>query len=446
MFRDESWLIEHNPADAYRGVAVADIDGDGRFEFVVAGRGGANRALKWSDGRLRDVAPRSLADSARPALAIAAADIDGDGSEELYIINEDGLADRLLKRDPKGTWFDLLSRRENQKNFAAGSVAAIDRRGVGRYAFVVAAPGQPLRLLEFGPHGTLVDLAPSLELNANAGFHSVLAAPLLSIHTDLFCSVEGGPNLFFRNRGNGSFEECALRWNLADPSEHARCALAVDANGAGLFGLCLCNREGPHRLFQRQGQEPWKDHATPALAFPSSVETVMAADFDNDGCDELFFNNRGQPNRLFRLEGEIVMLDPGPAAEPERRGTGAAIADIDGDGILELLVAHEDDGPGLALYKSPLAAGHGWLRILPQTRFGAPARGAVVRAEFGGRLRVKTIDGGSGGLGQMEPVAHFGLGRETKVHRVTVTWPDGSSLSFGDPDLNSTYVVPYPRG
>lgn len=444
MFRDESRLIARQQAGHYGGLAVADIDGDGRFEFIVAGR--PNRVLKWSDGRLRDVTPRSLADPAHSTLSIAAADIDGDGSEELYVVSESGSADRLFDRDVNGHWSDLLSRPENRavQSLAATHPAAIDRRGAGRYAFAVASAGQPLRLLELGPHGALVDLAPSLELNA-AGVHSVLAAPLLSDHTDLFCSVEHGPNLLFRNRGNGAFEECGTRLNLADAAEHSNCAVAVDAGGDGRLVLGLCNQEGPHRLFQRQGEGAWRDRATPAFALPSAAETLLAADFDNDGHDEILFNNRGQPNRLFRLGGEIVMIDPGPAAEAERFGTGAAVADIDGDGVLELLIAHADVSPALTLYKSPLAAGHGWLRVLPQTRFGAPARGAAVRAEIGGQTRVKVIDGGSG-LCQMEPVAHFGLGRETRVDRVTVTWPDGSSLSFRDPDLNSTYVVPYPRG
>src|SRR5262249_1750937 len=148
----------------------------------------------------------------------------------------------------------------------------------------------------------------------------------------------------------------------------------------------------------------WKDRATPGFAFPSAVRTVIAADFDNDGRDELFFNNLGEPNRLFRVAAtpgcepggscdfELHMLDPLDALEPEGLGTGAAVAAIDGDGVLELLVAHGESAPQpLSLFRSRAMAGHGWLRVRPLTRFGAPARGAVVRAEFGGRVRAKPI-------------------------------------------------------
>lgn len=53
-----------------------------------------------------------------------------------------------------------------------------------------------------------------------------------------------------------------------------------------------------------------------------------------------------------------------------------------------------------------------WLRVIPRTQFGAFARGAkvvVYTKRSGPHTRI--IDGGSGYLCEMEPVAHFGLGR-----------------------------------
>ena len=62
----------------------------------------------------------------------------------------------------------------------------------------------------------------------------------------------------------------------------------------------------------------------------------------------------------------------------------------------------------------------------------------MVRAEAGGRVRVKGVCG--------EPVAHFGFGPGGRAERVRVTWPDGAELTMRDPDLNCTYTVPYPGG
>jgi hypothetical protein len=331
-------------------------------------------------------------------------------------------------------------------------VAAADRRGVGRYGFAVANAGSPLRLYEVVPDGRLADLAPSVGFDRTAHCRGLLVAPLFGPATDLFCTSEQGPNLLFRNRGDGTFEECAARQRLADAEEHGRGVALVDATGDGRPAVCWGNTDGPHRLMARTADGTWKDRATPGLAFPSAVRTVVAADFDNDGHDELFFNNTAEPNRLYRVipaggEVDVHMLDPSAATEPDGHGTGAAVADVDGDGVLELLVAHGDSAAQrLSLYKSRTAGGNAWLRVVPLTRFGAPARGAAVRAEVAGRVRVKVVCGGSGSLCQMEPAAHFGLGPERRVGRVTVTWPDGAAVTIDDPGVNRTITVPYPRG
>ena len=439
MFHDLSGLIAPNPPARSGGVAVADVAGDGRPAFVVAGGGGPNRVLRWAGGRLVDAAPPLLADPLTRAVAVAAAALDGDGAEELYVTSADG-PDRLFKRHPDGTWVDLLAR---AGRWGGGrSVVALDRRGGGRYGFAVAAPG-PVRLVELAPDGRPIDLAPSLGLDAGAGGWGLLAAPLSAPAPDLLVATDAGHTLY-GSRGDGTFA-AADTLVPAEDDEGGRCLAAVDVGGA--LGLVVAGGDGPTRLLV-PGPGCWRDRATPALAFGSAARAVAAADLDNDGHDELVVVNHGEPNRLFRVwasggrqppDPEVVMLDPGPAADPDGPGVGAAVCDIDGDGVLELLVTQ--DGRPLALYKATAAGGNGWLRIAPRTRFGAPARGAVVRLAAGGRERLKLIDGGGG-----EPVAHFGLGRESHVERVTVTWPDGLELTLPDPDANCTYLVPYPGG
>ena len=64
----------------------------------------------------------------------------------------------------------------------------------------------------------------------------------------------------------------------------------------------------------------------------------------------------------------------------------------------------------------PKGSSNNWLRVVPRTQHGAFARGAKVVAytkESGTHVRI--IDGGSGYLCQMEPVAHFGLGRQART-------------------------------
>jgi hypothetical protein len=457
MFSDASHLFRHNPPALHYGVAVTDVDGDGRSEFVVAGYGCPNRVLRYDGKYLWDIAPRSLADPDRQAIGLAAGDIDGDGQEELYVLTTDtysgpkSYADRLFDHDPTtGQWHDLFSRPENRsvRNLNSGrSVAALDRRGIGRYGFVVANYGRPFRYYESGGDGRLTDLAPPLGLNFTTGGRGLWVGPLVSDRSDLLCINERGTNFLLRNTGLGTFLEIAAEVRLHDPDEHGRGVAVFDADDDGRLDVAWGNWDGPHRLMIRQPDGTFRDRATPAMALPSPVRNVIVADFDNDGYEELFFHNLGEANRLFRrVNSEWRLTDAGDANLPNGLGTGAAVADIDGDGRLELLLAHGESIPQpLGLFRVA-ATDHHWLRVAPKTRFRAPARGALVRLTAGGRTQLRVIDGGSGYLCQMEPVAHFGLGNVSHIESVRVIWPDGANTTIRDPGLRRTIEVDYPGG
>jgi hypothetical protein len=454
MFADLSALIEPNPPTRAYGASVFDADGDGRPEVFVCGFGGPNRVFKWLDGKLRDITPTALADDGKPTLCAAAGDVDGDGREELYVLHSDTysgpkkLADRLWDFAPTGRWVDLFERPQNRaaRNLAAGrSVACVDRRGSGRYGFITASYDRPLKYFELSAEGVLVDIASAIGLDATCGGRGLVVGPLASPRPDVFLTAENGPNRLFRNTGVGTFLEATAAHRLDDAAEQGRGAALLDADGDGRLDVAWGNWDGPHRLMVRRPDGAFKDRATFAMAMPSQIRTVLAADFDNDGCEELFFNNIAEPNRLFRtIPPDWFLGDCGVAVESDLHGTGAVAADFDGDGVLELLVCHGElrDEP-LSLFRAAAPAS-GWLRVAPLTRFGAPARGAVVTLEVAGRTKVRVICGGSGYLCQGEPVAHFGLGELEVVERVGVVWPDGQIAEIAAPRTKQILSVPFP--
>ena len=154
-------------------------------------------------------------------------------------------------------------------------------------------------------------------------------------------------------------------------------------------------------------------------------------------------NNIGEPNKLFKIleNGVFKQINITNALETNGLGTGAAVADIDGDGILELLVSHGESGyQPLTLYKANLKKNN-FLRIKPINIYGAPARGATVTFISNLRVHSKTIDAGSGYLCQMEPVAHYGIRKNEKNIKIKVTWTNGSEDVYKIKSLNETLEI-----
>lgn len=452
MFINKSSLLSDNSSQLYYGIAVTDVDRDGAFELFVAGFGHRNVVLKWQGEAFVDIADDVLADPGRQAIGVAAGDLDGDGQEEIYVLNTDAFqgrkqfGDRLFDWREDG-WHDLFALPQNQDalNLTAGrSVAWVDRNGDGRYGCLLANYGGPIRLYELNGDGMLADMAPEAGLALVTGGRGIVALPLVSERMDIFMANENSPNFLFRNQGDGTFVDIAAISGVSDPDQHGRGIAVLDADGDGRLDLVYGNWEGWHRLCVQFAPGKFRDVASNAMAMPSRIRTVIAADFDNDGHEEIFFNNIGQPNRLFGWRNNQWMALPiGDALEPRGLGTGAAVGDFDGDGRLELVIAHGESGAQpLSLYHS-LANSHAWLRVMPLTAQGAPARGAIITLVADGRTQIRAIDAGSGYLCQMEPVAHFGLGTNPAIESVEIRWLDGKTVRL-HPEANQMITVPYP--
>ena len=448
FFQDISASIKNNQKRLSYGVSVTDFNKDGKFEFVVTGFKFPNLILSHKNGYLENINTNNLfADQTRSTIGVAACDIDNDGFEELYFLNTDTysgqkqFSDRLL--DNNKDIIDLFQLDKNLRslNLTAGrSVVCVDRNGDGKYGIYVANYGGPTRFYEL-KKGTIVDQAPLLNINKITGGRAVVAGHILSNYMDIFAANERGPNFLYINE-NSTFKAVAESLGVEDTFENGRGTTLTDFLYRGKLDIVSGNWNGEHRIFLNN-RNKFNDIANSEFKIPSRVRTIISADFDNDGFDEIFVNNIGEPNKLFKIlsDGELKQIQLSNGLEPLGLGTGAAVADIDNDGILELLVSHGESGlQPLSLYKANIKKPFKFLRILPKTTFDAPARGATVILNTNIRNHEKPIDAGSGYLCQMEPVAHYGLRNGEKANSVTIRWTDGSSDNFNINQLNKTYV------
>jgi hypothetical protein len=193
---------------------------------------------------------------------------------------------------------------------------------------------------------------------------------------------------------------------------------------------------------------------------PSTAWHAQFADMNNDGLADLFIAKGNvatmpdfaalDPNNLLlqRADGQFIEAGQAAGVASVRRGRGAMVVDLNGDGLLDLVVVNRWDkaqlwrnlGAGAGSAGQPQAMGH-WLQLrLQQPGGNRDAIGAWVEVDLGGRVirQELTVGGGhvSGHLGWM----HFGLGPAERV-KVRVQWPHGSWGAWHEVGVDAFVVV-----
>ena len=450
FFKDISNIIDSNESRLSYGVSVTDMNMDGNYDFVVTGFGYSNLALTYVEGKLKNIIKEDIfLDQSRKTIGVAACDIDKDGFEEIYFLNTDTYSgvkkysDRLL--DIKdNNYFDLFELEKNKENLnltAGRSVVCVDRKGDGEYGIYVANYGGPTRFYEI-ENELIKDKAENLNLDNITGGRAVVSGHILTERADIFAANERGANFLFKNN-NGNFDDVAFDYRVDDAIQNGRGTALSDIYYRGRLDILSGNWLGYHRAWVLKNNE-FKDIGNKDFDEPSRIRTIISADFDNDGFDEVFMNNIAEPNKLFRIKdnGKFEQINFQVGLEANGYGTGAAVADIDDDGILELLVSRgESKAQTLTLYKAKVDKGSKYLRIKPLNKYGAPARGATVTLITNQRKHSKTIDAGSGYLCQMEPVAHYGIRKKEKNFKIEIRWTNGSKEMIDIKRLNQTITI-----
>jgi len=421
------------------GVATGDYNNDGFLDLFVTNFGPNALYRNQGDGTFREVGSAAGVDDGRWGTSAAFFDFDLDGYLDLFVVNyvEFRVSQNPVCR-PTGER-DYC----HPSNFEPQVDILYRNRGDGTFADVTGTAGID------GVYGSGLGVT-TMDFDGDG-------------RLDIYVANDGNENQLWRNLGNGSFEDAALFAGVAlngDGAAEAGMGVAVDDfdrdGDPDIFVTHL--RDETNTLYENQGNGLFEDATFPrGLGYPSLAATAFGVqwlDFDNDGFSDLFVANGAvslgppdrsgvsryaEPNQLFRGDGgrfEAVSMVPGPTAEFLEVSRGAAFGDVDGDGDVDVLVSN-NEGPARLLLNQA-GAGRHWISLkLKRDRgepFGFGAQVTLVRQKG---ERVRKLVGSDGSYGSAsDPRIHFGLGADTEVAGVEVTWPGGATEFFGDVVVN----------
>ncbi|MBE0644504.1 MAG: VCBS repeat-containing protein [Bacteroidetes bacterium] len=280
---------------------------------------------------------------------------------------------------------------------------------------------------------------------------------------DLYCTNNRlQPNYVFENQGNGFLREVAQLHGLQG-------VMKTDPNYIGYFGnsrgcdIADYDNDGDVDIFIGEGLEKfrlgagdrtavWQNSGYPNAAFTQVNNTVSQlafdlynsdvawGDFDNDGLYDVAitpgqncFNAylyKQNPDHSFTnmtFESGIDAVN----------SLGVVWVDYDNDGDLDLSIATET---GLKLYRNDMTGLGNWVafNVRSQTK-NIYSVGAKVEVVAGAKKWTRWITIGKGAGSQAPLVQYVGIGATAAIDSAVVTWPDGSTLSILDPEINKLH-------
>jgi hypothetical protein len=268
---------------------------------------------------------------------------------------------------------------------------------------------------------------------------------------DLYVANDSNPSALYRNNRDGTFTDIGVSAGCAysqDGKPQAGMGVAIgDYNRDGRMDIFKTNFAGDtSTLYANNGNGLCEDR-TFASGFGRNTRWlgwgVAFLDLDLDGWQDLFLVNGHVYPEVEQLKSEAgyrqrkvvyrnrgdgrfddVTEQLGPPVTVPKAGRGAAFADFDNDGDVDVLVSNVHDTP--ELYRLDQRQPRTWAALqLVGVTSNRSAIGARVKLTAGGATQVGEVRGGGSYYSQNDLRVHFGLGGAASIDRVEVRWPGG---------------------
>jgi hypothetical protein len=378
-------LERYLPETVGAGCAFFDYDNDGWMDIYLVNSGASDfytppvplkNALYRNnhDGTFTDVTDKAGVAGGRFGMGVAAADYDGDGWQDLYVTNYGG--NILYHNNGNGTFTDVTEKAGVAAQGWSTCAVWFDYNNDGKLDLFVSG-------------FVFYDKSQKILCTDEARSSSYYCVPRL---------FKPRQSYLFHNNGNGTFTDVSRESGIAASPGKSFGAVATDLNNDGLMDLFVANDTMPNFLFINRGGGKFEEMGLSAgvgyseNGKPRSGMGVDAADFDNDGWQDLFVANIDQEFfSLYHNQKDLTFTDEAGEIAPATQllsGWGLKFFDYDGDGDADLFLVngHPDDMIEKRLpkvkYREPLLlfenTGHGFKNVSAQS-------GAVFSRDFTGR-------------------------------------------------------------
>ena len=436
------------------GVSVGDYDNDGRTDMYVTAVSRNYLFRNIGPGKFQDVSQQAGVRDSGWSTSSAFVDYDKDGKLDLFVchyVEWTPATDIFNTVDGKNKAYTTPEQYVGQasrlyKNVGGGRFTDVsDKAGILKRKGTGESAGKPLQGKSLGV--TICDYDSD-------GWPDIVVAN------------DTEPNYLFRNNGDGTFNEVGIEAGIAlSEAGVARAAMGVDAGDidrSGRESLLFGNYSNQMLgLYKNQSGRVFIDVAPASEVGRASLQYLAFGacllDIDNDGWLDIFTANGHLDEDIDTVQRDVKYLERpllfrntgdgsfveigtgvGPAFARPIVGRGAAYADIDLDGDLDLAIT--TNGGPLYFFRNDGGTKNESIRILLEgTKSNRLGIGAEVEVRAGTDVIRRTARSGSSYCSQSEIPLTMGLGQHMKADSITVKWPSGKTTELKD--INSRQIV-----